>query len=50
MAHLENKPDNDFFIKQAIREALMAKIEKSGKIDKLNKKIKSIIDKEVKNT
>ncbi len=49
MAHLaDSSENNDFFIKQAIRNALMAKIEKSGKIDRIKKKLKSIIDKAVK--
>jgi len=46
--HLESShDDNDFFIKQAVREAIMERIKKSGKIERLTKKIKSLINKEV---
>ena len=46
MPHSVEGSDDDFFIKQAVREALMARIKKSGKVERLAKKIKLLIKKE----
>lgn len=48
MAHGFDAPNDDFMIQSAIKDAIMKQIEKSGKFDKIKKKMKVILSKEVK--